>query len=104
MSHSRGPWHVGKSRTNQGQIPVVTGVDRVALIDDNSDEAMANAHLVAAAPDLYEALKETLEAAKVAARFIAERGLTSAFLNQTTHIRNGFGVRAQQAIAKVEGK
>ena len=72
--HTKGPWEV--ARTDAGIIvrtesvkKTRAGASRYAAIGgfDRSDpeqlaEALANAHLIAAAPELLEALKELVEA------------------------------------------
>jgi hypothetical protein len=58
-THTPGEWH-----THDGQIyPLETGVT-LALIpywDEENEEHQANARLIAAAPDLLEALKEAID-------------------------------------------
>lgn len=62
MSHTKGPWHVtayrygvyhGSQEDYRSMIASVTPA--------NSEEGMANAHLIAAAPDLLAACKLALD-------------------------------------------
>ena len=58
MKHSRGPWEQG--RIHSGEIFSSTDHHRIANCSDNTreeDEQNANARLIAAAPDLLEAVK-----------------------------------------------
>lgn len=63
--HTPGPWHVGYdvSKCAVYMKPVSEGWlvrDQIAKFD-RSEEGMANARLIAAAPDLVEALTEIIE-------------------------------------------
>ena len=59
-----GPWHVLKARgyahgpVDKNNAPVVTWT---GMARPRQEDGMANAHLIAAAPELYEALEEALE-------------------------------------------
>jgi len=69
--HTPGPWTTGDLLTNQGQVAIMAGDDRVALVDApeahgvkpanrwkmESETRSANAHLIAAAPDLLEEMR-----------------------------------------------
>lgn len=57
--HTPGPWEVLRSG---GQMAVTTGKHRaaVAFVPPHHLDAEANAHLIAAAPDLLVALKDCL--------------------------------------------
>lgn len=73
MKHTPGPWHAGSIRLN-GHNPKMDGCDigadngaNVALAlhqqsDRDTPETVANAKLIAAAPELLDALKGILEA------------------------------------------
>ena len=60
--HTPGPWQPSKSRTNPYAVYAPHGqttrssIASIALYDDCYDEAEANARLIAAAPELLEAL------------------------------------------------
>ena len=66
--HTPGPWEARRALTNDGQQPIVGADRRVALADSQTDfkrgqgwnhdcaEREANAQLIAAAPDMLEAL------------------------------------------------
>ena len=68
MKHTAGPWAVGKIKTNKDQLAVVADLDRVCLVDGDTDgmaqaaQQNANAKLIAAAPDLLEALEYMVKA------------------------------------------
>jgi hypothetical protein len=76
MSHTKGNWHLGVTYHNTLAIPVKTkyptgNVATVAIacckdIDEHRDpdEAIANARLIAAAPDLLEACKMVVSVGK----------------------------------------
>lgn len=72
------------------------------------DEAKANARLIAAAPELLASCKELRDALAAAMRVIAtsECVFAGAFADELAEaaVPSGFGVRAQFAIAKAEGK
>jgi hypothetical protein len=90
MSHTPGPWHVAGSIivTEAGQT--IAQMQLSTPRDHPVIEKKANAHLVAAAPDLLGALEKTLFPLKTAAL----RGSYSA--------ENAF-IRAEKAIAKARG-
>ena len=60
--HTSGPWKVVTDRTEEGVMcSVYAGPIEVALCgtgDVSDDTERANAHLIAAAPEMLEALKE----------------------------------------------
>lgn len=64
--HTPGPWRYGRHIDGYRSIDA-DGWNSLALViefdeDDNADpEGIANAFLIAAAPDLYEALEELLD-------------------------------------------
>ena len=62
---TKGPYRVSTANlTNSGQRPVMAGDVRVALVDipygGTADDREANARLIAAAPDLVEALADLM--------------------------------------------
>ena len=68
MSHTLGPWKVSDPFQNEygvsvyaGEIPIATGIQAPSRFDiprkQELEEIRANAHLIAAAPDLLAALK-----------------------------------------------
>lgn len=63
MSHTPGPWEV-----NQHNIEAVGGLcrPRIAIIDDGAGTSPANAALIAAAPDMLEALLGCIRALELA--------------------------------------
>lgn len=66
MAHTQGPWALDGD-INAMNLDVVSGEGRIAMIDCENDdltdaEVMANARLMAAAPDLLAALQDAVEA------------------------------------------
>lgn len=84
--HTPGPWDRALEKNWVWIAPESwkTRVCRVVLYEGEEDEQIANAHLIAAAPDMLEALK-------ACEGFCDENGMV-----------NGVNVRA--AIAKAEGR
>lgn len=67
VGFTKGPWHVGRGGIQHANRvwttdmrPVVNLCSMGISPADIDAEAQANAHLIAAAPELYEALKELL--------------------------------------------
>ena len=63
MDFTKGEWKVGKSYDSGMAIPIYTDTDEVrdyemATVHIYNGEQIANVHLIASAPDMYEALKE----------------------------------------------
>jgi hypothetical protein len=68
--HTSGPWTIRKMRTyafigGVGWDDFARVVKRLEGDDEDSPEGIANAHLIAAAPDLLEALKAMVKHAEV---------------------------------------
>lgn len=113
--HTPGPWdrlanppqlRFGDCRLTEQ----VWGSKRVCFIESQNvgaSTALANACLIAAAPELLEACKELREALAAAMRFIDDAGLDvnawAADLDRLG-IRAGIGVRSQAVIAKAEAQ
>jgi hypothetical protein len=115
-----GPWVAGKAAWFRGQtvegggkIPITAGAAGVVA----NVYGVANAHLIAAAPDLLVSLKELRDAMAAAMRVIADidAGKFVGLPDDTKYQRlidecavagvvNGFGKRADAAIAKAEGR
>lgn len=61
--HTPGPWEAVKSNRNQfawdviGALGMVPTIARLGLVDPHEEAVKANARLIAAAPELLEALK-----------------------------------------------
>jgi hypothetical protein len=68
MGYSKGNWEVVKDRVFKGNLTVQTEEIDICDIEEAGDETIYNAKLIAAAPELLEALKEiksTLESPKL---------------------------------------
>ena len=94
--HTPGPWHYRTSDGSIGGIDSACGLSiaqafQVKPISEDltQETRKSNAHLIAAAPDLLDALKELL---------LAER------LDDDDQILLSARVKARAAIAKAEGK
>ena len=123
VAHTPGPWHQSHREMNDGnwrttvhttdgqtvctlswypRPPVDTNVGRVI-----GTYREANALLIAAAPDLLAALKDMRDALAAMMRVVAmHKGAIAEEFGQEIDrlgIRRGFGVRAQNAIARAEG-
>lgn len=59
-THTPGPWSVGAPTGLVNQISILPCI---GVVYGAGDEIKANAALIAAAPDMYEALKEVLRVA-----------------------------------------
>lgn len=102
MSHTPGPWRVGGVTQDHDckMCPIFAGSDRIAQVlggantyevEDWNEEDMANARLIAAAPDL-------LMACKVALKRIGVDGCTVGRFERDALDR------IEAAIAKAEGR
>lgn len=63
--HTQGPWHIARFEASTVDIRDARGVT-VAEVGDTSMEDEANARLIAAAPELLEALKAARDDLRVA--------------------------------------
>jgi len=65
MTHTPRPWEISYSTNFPDQQTIqAVGSDRILAVIDRADEQdIANAHLIAAAPDLLEALKRVKKVA-----------------------------------------
>jgi len=59
MNHTKGPWHLADYNTDDGDNDVIDSMGRVIAEVNEWGEypTSANAQLIAAAPDLFEALE-----------------------------------------------
>ena len=67
--HTPGPWKLDGT-ANTGDLDIVAPTGRIAMLDcefseETEDVLTANAHLIAAAPDLLAALREIVAAVEV---------------------------------------
>lgn len=95
MSHTPGPWNVYAERN--GSVRVDSAEVVVANANGGSPECLANARLIAAAPELLKALKEYADPDDCDAD-----GAPDA--DNSRHGETCRWCRAQSAIAKAEGK
>lgn len=101
MKHTPGPWHVGPHykhdvESREGRI--------CECVPMGSERAENNARLVAAAPDLLEALKDATKALEMAYRIAtADLYKTKAELDEAIgqHLTI---TKARAAVAKAEGR
>lgn len=105
--HTSGPWEVDFYGT--GILARFTGPWKYIcqhVRGDNPAEQYANACLIAAAPELLEALKKTTSAAgawlRAVDRHVPENLFEKIMADIGTQY-DGFGVEARAAIAKAEG-
>lgn len=66
MKHTKGPWYHVPHNDATKQIPILTGIDSevVCFIGVKGMPNIANAKLIAAAPELLEALQSIIEIGK----------------------------------------
>jgi DNA-binding TFAR19-related protein (PDSD5 family) len=76
-THTAGPWVIGHSYTDEHAIRVGSDEDLcvavVCALDPQSDEAQANAALVATAPELLAAVDNVIEWIETAGKIARER-------------------------------
>jgi len=99
-SHTPGPWYVvddrpmfgilSKHRFGANDPEVICQIGQDIMCPQSEEEAAANAHLIAAAPDLLEILRYTYSLYREAARMAGHPGVTIPAV--------------EQAIAKAEGR
>ena len=93
MEYTKGEWKANYTGSKLVSVDCSSRAEVVAICGKNKwiktrDEQIANAHLIASAPDMYEALKEL-------SNYHPKQGY-----EQWLILLN----KAQQAIAKAEGK
>ena len=93
--HTPGPWDIGYAQGNDIVIVGLEGVVEICTVW--SDPDACDARLIAAAPELLEALK-------VAACEIADWGSYASEYFQNKHDLQGAISRAKAAIAKATGE
>lgn len=99
MKHTPGPWTVDRAwHIDKGFLRIIRDprLERVAMIPDverELEEALGDAHLIAAAPDLLDALRSIVEHSQEFG------GLEDA---ETMLVR--IAEKARAAIAKAEGQ
>lgn len=91
---SAGAWKVGGGPI--GEYPICT---RLSTVEHMEEESYANARLIAAAPDLLEALEEAANALDVTAAYIREHTPNKA----TAEGIENDARKARAAISKAEG-
>lgn len=104
--HTMGPWHIGYYGEMERPI-IKRGALSLAEILSLSDgpksraQVEANARLIASAPDLLAALKETHGALVAALQVLAECDAIKA--DDLKSVPDGGGYRARAVISKAEG-
>ena len=99
MTHTPGPWTVDRAwHIDKGFLRIIRDprLERVAMIPDverELEEAIGDAHLIAAAPDLLDAL-----------RSIAEHSQEFGGLEDAETMLVRIAEKARAAIAKTEGQ
>lgn len=98
MNYTQGDWKIEEVITDQ---PIITagGKDIAEVLSYGYEETLANAHLIAAAPDMYEALKKIQDLLKSMCGWNEELGLGTT--NQ--YLLSAFTF-TQKALAKAEGR
>jgi len=102
--HTPGPWASGRAIPEDGAVSriVRAGDDHIAVVmdlEDAAQEAADNARLIAAAPDLLEALKAWLASDRADQSIIAGRDVDGHPLSAAGVAR----VKARAAIARATG-
>lgn len=101
--HTPGPWHLRYNGKHDGDRSVVGRSRDICAMDGGpSDdmETLANARLIAAAPELLEACKAGLAMLETARRYFPE----SARNSDTFSLLNVTANTIKPAIAKAEGR
>lgn len=106
VGHTPGPWKISKAFGNF-TICESTEVNLVNSGKWNPEVctgivSFADAHLIAAAPDLSEAAKNTDEKSTLLFALLAKRGVV--FTPEEEKLAQDFYIKNQRAIAKAEGK
>lgn len=122
MAPTPGPWRVHHHQhlsighfTHEGTSNPdgrwIGPVAELKYLIANDAEQLANAHLIAAAPDMFASLKEMRDALAAAMRVIEaatpdKADIIDCFLDElkAAGVLNGVGVRATAAIANAEGR
>lgn len=105
MKHTPGPWRIEDVESMQPytEYDVYAGDHRVMHVHDIDDGAEANARLIASAPELLEALTETLRALEAHLdEACRDHGVSHRDL--LCPCNQNEVVRARAAIAKATGK
>jgi hypothetical protein len=110
ITFTPGPWRARVKRTGESWwvvAPKDNGEGYLAECVARQDANEANAHLIAAAPDLLASCKELREALAGAMRVIStsdQADLTDCFVEEMERIGivDGIGIRADTAIQKAE--
>ncbi len=98
--YTKGEWEVIEYPV-QGHY-VGNGEVTIATIHEGIPEAQANAHLIAAAPDLYEEIRTTIEELET---YQGEwLSVTELYAPEWTHEIKRIIFHLEQALAKAEGK
>ena len=101
--YTKGEWKVLVVAMERGCY-INTNDGIIATIRTKHDNYLANARLIAAAPELYEALKETGEAYRALLGIIFAKGLTDLLKGMPAEFAGDTNPlhKADKALAKVE--
>ena len=103
MSYTQGPWGIEKFSKGSYMITALNaGTARAGLVAQHVP-GRANASLIAAAPELYEALEAMQKAVDEFFPEVSEDSTGACLLNRRA-ILNGAQTRAAKALAKAGGK
>lgn len=114
--HTKGPWHCGppgdfsvNAANGHGICSVLSYIDDPGFGNKEFEiDSEANARVIAAAPELLASCKELLEVNKHLMQVIYVLGTCGGGTEVLDEVfddkHDGFGVRAQKAIERAEGK
>jgi hypothetical protein len=99
-SHTPGPWRLRQVNRHNPQIEACDETKQIACTLDHQDDDYANAHLIAAAPDMLGAL----EAIEARIHGIWDNPALVAFGSLSTSTENDCTAIARAALAKARGE
>ena len=102
VKHTPGPWHVGLKPGTMVYGPQGEQIVGLNVMLD-SDEVLANAKFIAAAPAMYEALQQSLALVQLAALEEWGRAVRGEQQPPTTEARDRLE-KVKTALAQAEGK
>ena len=96
MKHTKGPWRVF-SKFKTGAIDVISANSEICLCRSAEADNEANARLIAAAPEMYDALVRIIDAFGINPFMKARRDMSAEELN-------GLIKLAVEAVRKADGE